>query len=142
MDDLVVRPDLTIPAAELELSAARSGGPGGQHVNKTSSKIIVRFDIRASAALTPEQKGRLLARIPPRWLTKDGVVVIDAEEERDQARNRQRALEKLAEALRMGLVRPKTRRQTKPTRSSKARTREDKQAKKRIKEGRRHRSDD
>lgn len=137
MDDLVVQPGLVIPAAELELTAARSGGPGGQHVNKTSSKIVVRFDLEGSPTLSADQKARLRVKIPPRYLTKDGVVVIDAEEERDQARNRARALEKLAEVLRVGLVRPKPRRKTKPTRGSQERRRSDKEKKKRTKEGRR-----
>lgn len=137
MDDLPIRPGLTIPADELSLSAARSGGPGGQHVNKAATKVIVRFDLPASRVLTDEQKERLRQRIPPRFLTKDGVVVIDAEEERDQARNKARALEKLADAIRIALQRPKTRRATKPTRASKVRTREQKERRKRTKEGRR-----
>lgn len=137
MDDLFIRPGLTIPADELTLTAARSGGPGGQHVNKTASKIVLRFDLPASRALSDEQKERLRHRIPPRFLTKDGVVVMDAEEERDQARNRARVLEKLAEVLRAGLQRPKPRRPTKPTRGSQLRTREQKERRKKTKEGRR-----
>lgn len=137
MDDLLVQPGLVIPAAELALSAARSGGPGGQHVNKTSSKIVVRFDLAGSPSLTEAQKARLLSKVPPRFLTKDGVVVVDAEEERDQARNRARALEKLAEVLRQGLARPKPRRKTRPTRASQERRRADKERRKRTKERRR-----
>lgn len=127
MEDLVVRPNLTIPADELELTAARSGGPGGQHVNKTSSKVLVRFDLVNSRALTDWQKARLGNKVPPRYRTKEGHLLVSSSLHRDQHRNREAALSKLAQVIREGLSRPKTRVQTKPTRGSKKRRRKKKE---------------
>lgn len=123
-----IRPGITIPEEELELSTARSGGPGGQHVNKTSSKVIVRFDLRATTALTEGQKDRIKRKIAPRFLTSNDVVLVSSERHRDQFRNRQDAIKKLAKVLREALKRPKTRVLTKPSRASKQRRKKDKQA--------------
>lgn len=121
MEDLPVRPGLVIPAAELSISFARSGGPGGQNVNKVNSKVVLRFDMLASEALNDEQKERLRHRIPPRYLTKKGEVVISADGSRDQDANRADCRQKLANALREGLKRPKQRRKTKPSRGARER---------------------
>lgn len=121
MSDLRVTASVTIPADELQLSAARSGGPGGQHVNTTSSKVLLRFDLAASRALTEQQKERARRRLPPRYLTSEGQVLVTCEEHRDQARNREGARAKLADALRKALARPKKRKPTKPSRASKER---------------------
>lgn len=121
MEDLPVRPGLVIPAAELSISFARSGGPGGQNVNKVNSKVVLRFDMLASEALNDEQKERLRHRIPPRYLTKKGEVVISADGSRDQDANRTDCRQKLATALREGLERPKKRRKTKPSRGARER---------------------
>ncbi len=120
-DDLEVRPGLTIPAAELSLSAARSGGPGGQHVNTTSSKVELRFGMEASAVLTEGQKERLRKKLPPRFLTTSGEVRVTCETHRDQHRNRQGARQKLAGLLRQALKRNKRRIPTRPSRGSKER---------------------
>jgi ribosome-associated protein len=120
-DDLQVKPGLVIPGDELSFSAVRSSGPGGQNVNKVASKVVLRFGLAASAALSEGQKARLLKKIPPRYLTKAGEVVIASEESRDQPRNRELCCEKLATVLREGLARPKTRRPTKPSRASRQR---------------------
>jgi len=121
VQDLEVRPGLVIPASELEVSFARSGGPGGQNVNKVNSKAVLRFDMVNSGVLTDSQKERLRHRIPPRYLTKKGEVVISAEGSRDQEANRTDCRQKLATAIREGLKRPKRRIATKPSRGSKER---------------------
>jgi len=119
--DLKVKRGIEIPADELEMTFARSGGPGGQHVNKTSTKVVLRFDLEASSAFTEGQKERLRERIPPRFLTKKGEVVISSDEHRDQVSNREAARARLAAVLKGALARPKRRIPTRPTRGSKER---------------------
>jgi ribosome-associated protein len=136
MDPLVIRPGLVIAPAELDVSFARSGGPGGQHVNTTSTKVVLRWDLTRSATFTDEQKARLRTRIPPRFLTKDGDVVIMSEEHKSQLVNRQAALERLVEVLTAALVRPKVRRATKPGKGARARRRDSKERQSKKKDGR------
>lgn len=108
--------DVAIPLNEIEFSAIRAQGPGGQNVNKVSSAIHLRFNIVASSL--PELfKERLLALNDQR-ITKDGVVVIKAQRSRSQEKNKAEALLRLQELLRAVSVVPTTRRVTKPTRSS------------------------
>lgn len=119
--DLVIDGVRTIPVAEIEISSALAGGPGGQHVNKTESKIEVRWRPATTAmALSPEQRARLVARLSSR-LTADGELIVTSSEERSQQRNRERALGKLAAIVREALVPPVPRRATKPSRSAKRR---------------------
>ena len=115
--DLVVNERITIPASELEIRAARSGGPGGQHVNKTSSKVIVRWSLRYSEAVTTADRYWLRDKLGSK-LTVEGDLLVACEEHRDQSRNKADALAKLAAMLRTALVRPKPRKATKPTKSS------------------------
>jgi ribosome-associated protein len=118
VDDLSIDSRRTIPAWELQAGFARSGGPGGQHVNKTESKVEIRWwPASTSMALTAEERARLVERLRPR-LTAEGELVITSSEERSQLRNRERALEKLAELVRAALVPPKARRKTKPSRGA------------------------
>jgi ribosome-associated protein len=109
-----------IPDEELEWSYARSGGPGGQNVNKVSSKAILRWAMAASASVGEEVKARIRAAFPSR-VTSDGSVVIASQEFRDQDRNREACATKLVEMIRRGLVSPKPRHPTRPTRGSKER---------------------
>src|SRR5271155_3381001 len=97
--------------AEISERAARASGPGGQHVNKTSTAIELRFDVRASPSLPEDVKARLEVLAGSR-LTQDGVIVLFAQEHRSQELNRQAARERLMALLRQAAIRPKTRRPT------------------------------
>lgn len=114
---LEITPTLRLPLAELEYRATRSGGPGGQHVNTSSTRIEVWWDVRSSPALTEEQRGRLLERLASR-LDGEGRLRIVASESRSQLRNREAATERLRETVAAGLVVPKTRKRTKPSRAA------------------------
>ena len=105
---------------ELTESFTRSSGPGGQHVNKTSSAVELRFEAARSHNLTPEIKSRLKRLAGRRW-TKDGAVVVTAEAHRSQLMNRELAQKKLIVLVREALKVPKRRVQTKPTLGSKRR---------------------
>ncbi len=109
-----------LAAAEREISekAARASGPGGQHVNKTSTAIELRFDVRGSPSVPEDVKARLETLAGSR-LTLDGVLVLFAQEHRSQEMNRQAARERLMDLLRQAAVRPRTRRPTRPTLASK-----------------------
>jgi len=97
--------------------AVRSSGPGGQHVNKTSTAVELRFDLRGSLAVPDDAKARLEALAGSR-LSSEGVIVLFAQERRSQAMNRDAARERLAALLRQAAVRPKRRRPTRPTLAS------------------------
>lgn len=111
---------LHIPDVELVESFVRASGPGGQNVNKVASAVELRFDVVRSPSLPEALRERLLAR-RDRRLTADGVLVIQANRFRDQARNREDARARLAELLRAAQVVPKARIATRPTRASKER---------------------
>ena len=121
----------TVPDAEVEITAVRSAGAGGQNVNKVSSAIHLRFDVAASS-LPDWLKARLLQRKDSR-ITRDGVVVIKAQQHRSQDMNRDEALRRLHELVREAAHIPKARRATKPTRASKKRRLEGKIRRGRIK---------
>jgi ribosome-associated protein len=121
-----------VPEAELEITAVRSAGAGGQNVNKVSSAIHLRFDVAASS-LPAWLKARLLERKDSR-ITRDGVVVIKAQQHRSQEMNRDEALRRLHELVEDASHIPKARRATKPTRASKKRRLEGKIRRGRIKQ--------
>lgn len=108
---------LEIPSWEYWFTASRSGGPGGQHVNTTSSKVTLHWSPADSSVLSDAQKTRVLQRLANR-INKEGVLQIDAEEHRSQFRNRSAAEERLAELIREALTVRKRRRVTRPTRGS------------------------
>jgi ribosome-associated protein len=120
MDPLRVNSNLTIPASELEFSAARSGGPGGQNVNKVNTKVTLRWNLYESRALSFEMRNRLISRLSNK-LTVIGELVISTEETRSQERNLELGLEKLREILVQALHIPKKRRATKPSLGAKER---------------------
>ncbi|MCK9385496.1 MAG: aminoacyl-tRNA hydrolase [Nevskia sp.] len=136
---LKINPNLNIPLAEIELSAMRAQGAGGQHVNTTASAIHLRFDITASS-LSDEQKQRLLERADQR-VTRDGVIVIKAQQHRSQELNRAAALERLAELIASGLHVPRKRVPTKPSRAARQRRVDGKVQRGRVKALRRTVSD-
>lgn len=109
---------LLIPAAALEWQFARSSGPGGQHVNRTSSKAMLRFDAVHSPHLPDDVRRRFLERERAR-LTGEGAILISSQRHRDQSRNVADCLEKLAALLELALIVPKTRRGSKTPRAAK-----------------------
>ena len=112
MDDVNLGRGITIPASEVKLRFSRSGGPGGQNVNKRSTKVEVVFDLDASKAIPTRLKTRALERLGP-------VVRVTAEDGRTQGENRQRAIERLRRILTKALAPPpKARRPTKPSRTA------------------------
>ena len=109
-----------IPEGEFAWSFVRSGGPGGQNVNKVASKAVLRWDVRHSPSLPPDVKARIEAQQPGR-VTTEGELVLTSQRYRDQDRNRQDCLEKLRAIVLQALAVPKARKKRKPTRASKER---------------------
>ncbi len=115
---LEINEQLAIPDEELTFTFARSGGPGGQNVNKVSSKAVLRWDLAANSSLPEEAKARLRGQ-ERRRITTEGQLVITSQTYRDQERNKQECLDRLIEMVRRALVAPKPRKATRPTRGSK-----------------------
>src|ERR1035437_1551846 len=116
-DELVVDKLLSIPRSELVVRASRSGGPGGQHVNTSSTRVEVLWNVRTSSVLFDDQRTRLLEALRTR-LTAAGDLRVVASDTRSQRQNRALAEKRLAEIVRRGLIVKKTRRLTRPTRSA------------------------
>ncbi len=116
---LEVSPALRVPLAELEFRATRSGGPGGQHVNTSSTRVEVSWDVAGSPALSETQRQRLLVRLASR-LDGSGRLRLVSSITRSQLRNREEVTERLRELVAEGLVVPKARKRTKPSRAVKA----------------------
>lgn len=119
-EELRVNQGLSLPLAEVELRTSRSSGPGGQHANVTASRVEAVFDVEGSQALDEAQRARLLERLGP-------VVTAVAQDARGQARNRELALQRLAQKLAAGLRVQRKRRPTRPSRASKQRRLDQKQ---------------
>jgi ribosome-associated protein len=138
---LAVNQSLSIPRGELDVRVSRSSGAGGQHVNKTSSRVEVFWNIRTSKAVTEEQRALLLSRLQSK-LTSDGSVRVVASDMRSQSRNREIAEERLGEMVRRALAVRRKRKPTKPTRAAKEARLESKKRHSRKKDERRTRSFD
>ena len=136
MEDLVIRAGVVIPADELHETFSRSGGPGGQHVNTSSTRVELRFDIAGSRVLDDQQKARLRARLASR-LTEDGVLIVQSSQERSQLRNRSAARRRLAGLLADGLRPVNRRRPTRPSEAAKRRRVENKKQRGELKKLRR-----
>jgi ribosome-associated protein len=126
---------IVIPAAEVRVTFARSGGPGGQNVNKVASKVQLRWTPATTTALSDADRAWVVRRLAGK-LTTDGDLIVASDLTRDQGRNRADAETKLAAIVRAALVRPKARRATKPGRAAKARRVDEKKARGRVKQGR------
>lgn len=128
---LPITPRLAIPLHEIELSAIRAQGAGGQNLHKTSTAAHLRFDIRASS-LTPECQQRLIA-LPDRRISRDGVIVIKAQRHRSLDANREDALQRLATLIRQAVTVQPPRKATRTPRAAKARRVDDKTRRGRLK---------
>ena len=123
---------ISIDESEIEESFVRSSGPGGQNVNKLSTAVQLRFDVRRSPSLPNDVAVRLM-RLAGKRMTKDGVLVLIAQNHRTQERNRAEAQARLIDLIRQAAVRPVPRRTTKPTRASKQRRIESKKRRSGVK---------
>jgi ribosome-associated protein len=129
-ESIQVTRTVAIPVSEIELRFSRSSGPGGQHAQKTETRVEATFDVEASTALTLAQKSRVVRRAGP-------VLRSVAQDERSQARNRELAIERIVAALREALKVERKRRPTKPTTSSRERRLEEKRRRAQVKQLRR-----
>jgi ribosome-associated protein len=134
-DLVVINQDLVIPASELQFRFSRSSGPGGQHVNRSETRVELLFDVRSSPSLTEDQRQRLLQRLRTH-LDNDGVVHVVSSETRSQSENRARSLARFQALLAGALRRRKRRIPTAPTAASRERRLAYKRARSRVKQAR------
>jgi ribosome-associated protein len=133
---LDITPELRLPLSELDYQASRSGGPGGQHVNTSSTRVEVRWDIAGSPTLTPEQRAQLLERLKARLDSTGGLRLVSSST-RSQLRNKEDVTERLREVVAAALAVRKKRKPTKPSRAAKAARLEAKRRRAVIKQRRR-----
>lgn len=117
-EDLPIKNGILIPGHELELTTSRAGGPGGQHVNKTDTRVTIRWNVRQTTALNEEQKERVLFNLQSQ-LTSEGDVIVHNNASRSQQQNKKNALANLAQMVREALFVPKKRIETKVSKSVK-----------------------
>lgn len=134
-DPLPITERIVIPADDLDVTTARSGGPGGQHVNTTDSRVRLRFALSRTSALRDEVKERLRDQCPS-WVTAEGDLLLTSDVSRSQHQNLEHVRTRLADAIRRALVPPKVRRPTAPSRTSKFRRLQTKKVRKTVKAGR------
>ncbi len=138
---LQITPALSVPLAELDYRATRSGGPGGQHVNTSSTRVEVVWDVAASPSLDDAARARLLERLATR-LDSAGRLRLVSSGTRSQLQNREEVTERLRDIVATALVVPKARKRTKPSRAAKARRLDTKRRRSEIKRTRRRRPED
>ena len=138
---LVVNATVSIPRSELEVRATRSGGPGGQHVNTSSTRIELRWNVLRTSALDEEQRARVAERLAGR-LDGEGWLRVVSSESRSQRQNREAAEKRLADTVRSALVIPKTRKPTKPSRAARRARLEEKRKRGEKKASRRWRTEE
>ena len=136
-----IRDGLAIPEEEVSFLFSRSGGPGGQNVNKVSTRATLLFDVVGSSSLSPDQKARILSRLATR-VSRTGILRVVSQATRSQAANRAAAIERFAELVRGALRREKPRAPTRVSRAEKARRLESKRRRSRLKRNRVARADD
>lgn len=139
--DLLLSGGNRIPDAEIEELASRSSGPGGQHVNTSSTRVTLRWNLRESRGISSDARSRLTARLRAR-LTRNGVLIVHADRHRSRARNREMARERLLEIVENALYQEPPRRRTRPTRASKMRRLDAKRQRGDLKSRRRMARDD
>ena len=139
--DLLLSGGNRIPGAEIVELASRSSGPGGQHVNTSSTRVTLRWNLRESHGVSPDAKARLTARLRAR-LSRAGVLIVHADRHRSRERNREIARELLRKLVETALYQEPPRRPTVPTRASKRRRIEAKRHRGKVKNQRRIRDDD
>jgi ribosome-associated protein len=130
---ITVAPGVEIP--ELEFIASRSGGPGGQNVNKVSSRVTLRFDLEKSSALNPDERQRIRAKLSRR-INKDGVLQVTSQSTRSQELNREEVVARFVELLQAALYREKPRVKTKATRASQEQRLKEKKLRTEVKQSR------
>ena len=130
-----VMPGIAIPEDELQFAASRSGGPGGQNVNKVSSRVILTFDVNASVALSDDQKRTVMQKLFGR-INKEGILRVISQRTRSQERNRSDATERFSELLREALTPQQKRIKTRVPKAAQARRVEAKKKRSMVKEGR------
>ena len=140
-EPISVAPGVVVPESALEVKAVRASGPGGQNVNKVSSKVELRVDLRAVTGLTENARARLMVAAANR-LDADGRFLITSQVTRDQIRNLADACEKVRELIAAAMIEPKKRKPTKPSRSAVKRRLEAKQHTSKTKAARRSRGDE
>lgn len=134
-DDIFINERVTLPVAELTFTASRSSGPGGQHVNKTDSRIQLRWNLENSTVLSVYQKN-LLRRALQARLTESGDLLLVSDVHRSQRRNRDEVCQRLAALIRENIMPPKPRKKTRPTMASKKRRLDNKKKRSLLKKGR------
>jgi ribosome-associated protein len=117
-DDVVVNSEVTIPRSELTYRATRAGGPGGQHVNTSSTKVELAWDVSGSPSVTDEQRARIAEKLATR-IAEDGVLRLTSAGSRSQHQNKEDVTERFGKMIAQALHKPKPRRKTKPSRASK-----------------------
>lgn len=134
-NDLPIKNSIVIPEHELEITTSRAGGPGGQHVNKTDTRITIRWNVLHTNALTDVQKSRVLVNLQSR-VTSEGDLIVNNSESRSQVQNKKLALQNLADEIRKALYIPKKRKPTKVTKSAKEARLQSKMQRSTVKKGR------
>ena len=132
---LIINETVSIPLSELVYTASRSSGPGGQHVNTSDTRIQVRWNVQETSALSEPERFRVLTKLASR-LTEAGELILASDTHRSQRRNKEDVTERLAEMVAQALVRPKTRKKSKPTRAAREKRLDEKRKKSLTKQGR------
>jgi ribosome-associated protein len=136
-----INDELLIDESEIEIQTTTSRGPGGQHVNRSETRVVLRLNVMTSTSLSTEQRSTILRKLGSR-ISREGILQVAAEEHRSQLRNRELARERMIELLANALHRDRPRKPTRPTRASQHRRVDDKKRRGTVKQGRKKPADD